>query len=80
MKNPKFKDADFLAGRISHPVVRAIMKFRNHPNISVIRSKFNPQNVKSFSKVNTDDVSTEINKLVHKKSNTEADIAVKLLK
>ena len=56
------------------------MKFRNHPNISVIRSKFNPQNVKSFSKVNIDDVWTEINKLVHKKSNTEADIAVKLLK
>lgn len=79
-KNPKFKGVDFLAGWIFHPVVRAIIKFRNHPNISAIRSKFNPQNVKSSSKVNTDDVSTEINKLVNKKSSTEADIVVKLLK
>ena len=33
LKIPEFKDIDFSAECISHPALKAIMKFRNHPSL-----------------------------------------------
>ena len=42
LKIPKFKDIDCSAQCISHPALKAIINFRNHPSVSVIRNTFNP--------------------------------------
>ena len=62
LKIQEFKDIDFSAECISHPAVKAIMRFPNHPSTSGIRNAFNPQSF-NFSKVSVDDVLKEINKL-----------------
>ena len=40
LKIPEFKDTDFSAECISHPALKAIMKFCNHPSVSAIRNAF----------------------------------------
>ena len=79
MKIPDFKDIDFSAECISHPALKAIIKFRNHPSVSVIRNAFDPQSF-NFSKVSVDDILKEINKLGNKKAIPKTDIPVKILK
>ena len=79
MKIPDFKDIDFSAECISHPALKAIIKFCNHPSVSAIRNAFDPQSF-NFSKVSVDDVLKEINKLGNKKAIPKTDIPVKILK
>ena len=79
LKIPEFKDIDLSAECISHPALKAIMKFRNHPSVSAIRNAFNPQSF-NFSKVSVDDVLKEINKLGNRKAIQNTDIPVKILK
>ena len=59
---PEFKGIDFSAECISHPALKAIMKFRIHPSVSAIRKTFNA-GIFSFSKVSVDDHLKEIIKL-----------------
>ena len=54
----------FSAECISHPVLKAIVKFRNHPIASAIRNALNPQSF-NFSKVSVDDVLNEISNTEH---------------
>ena len=79
LKIPEFKDIDFSTECIAHPALKAIMKSRNHPSVSAIRSAFNPQSF-NFSKVSVDDVLKEINKLGNRKAIRNTDIPVKILK
>ena len=79
LKISEFKDIDFSAECISHPALKAIMKFCNHPSISAIRNAFDPQFF-NFSKVSVDDVLKEINKLGNRKAIQITDIPVKILK
>ena len=41
LKIPEFKHIDLSAECISHPALKAIIKFRNHPSVSAIRNAFN---------------------------------------
>ena len=52
---PSSHVCDFSAECISHPTLKPIMKFRDHPSVSAIRNAFNPQSF-NISKVNVDDV------------------------
>ena len=79
LKIPEFKDIDFSTECIAHPALKAIMKSRNHPSVSAIRSAFNPQSF-NFSKVSVDDVLKEINKLGNRKAIRNTEIPVKILK
>ena len=42
LKIPEFKDIDFSAECISHPALKGIMKFHNHPSVSAIKNTSNP--------------------------------------
>ena len=55
LKIPEFEDIDFSAECISHPALKVIMKFHNHPSVSATRNTFNPQSF-NFSKVIVVDV------------------------
>ena len=76
---PEFKDIDFSAECISHPALKALMKFCNHPNVSAVRNAFNPQS-SNFSKFSVDDVLEEINKLGNRKAILNTDFPIKILK
>ena len=79
LKIPEFKDFDFSAECIPHPALKAIMKFRKHPSVSVITNAFKQQ-IFNFSKVRVDDVLEEINKLGNRKAIQNTDIPVKIPK
>ena len=74
LKIPEFKVIDFAAWCISHPALKALMKFHNHRSVSACKNAFNPQSF-NFSKVN--DVLKEINKLGNRKAMQCTDIPVK---
>ena len=79
LKVGEFKDIDFSAECISHPALKAIMKFLNHPSVSAIRNVFSPQSF-NFSKVSADDVLKEINKLGNRTAIQNTDIPANILK
>ena len=64
----------------SEPIDKAIMLFRFHPSILLIKSKINTSHKFSFTEIETDDVDKEIRSLNSKKSGTQNDIPAKILK
>ena len=79
LKIPELKGIDFSAECISHPALKAVMKFCNHPSVSAIRNAFNPQSF-NFSKVSVDDMPKEINKLGNRKAIQRTDLPINALK
>ena len=76
-KIPEYQETDSLANNISHPVFRAILKYRNHPNIVAIKN-LNKSSRFDFCRVCVQDVVKEINKLSTRKATP--DLPVKILK
>ena len=66
----------------SEPIDKKLlgMKFQFHPSILLIKSKINTSNSFSFTEIKTDDVDKEIHSLNSKKSGTQNDIPVKIIK
>ena len=71
LKIPEYQEADPLANNISHPIFRAMMKFRNHPSVIAI---------KNLNRVNVEDVEKEIRRLSTRKATQYSDLPVKILK
>ena len=78
LENSNFKDIDFSAEHISHPALKVLIKFCNHPSVSAIRNAFNLKNF-SFSKLNVY-VFREIKKLGNRKAIQRTNTPVKTLK
>ena len=64
----------------SHPALQAIMKYRNHPSINIIRHFSQRYSSFYFSQVEKNTVLKEIRRLSSKKAVQETDIPVKILK
>ena len=79
LKIPACQDTDTLANNISHPILKAITKFRNHPSIIVIKD-FNKNSRFDFCRVSVENVVTEIKKLSTQKATQSTDLPVKILK
>ena len=62
------------------PIDKAIVKFRFHHSILLIKSKINTSNSFSLRQIETDNVDKEIRTLNLKKAGTKNDIPVKVLK
>ena len=76
---PEYSGINILAERISHPTLKAILKYKNHPSIVIINNlkmNFNFY----FSVVSEEDFLKEIKKLNPRKSTQSTDISIKLLK
>ena len=66
---------------IDNPILKAIAKYENHPNILRIKNYMKEKDLNfSFEFVNKPKISKEINKLDGKKACQEHDIPVKLIK
>ena len=76
------KDDNLLTDVIekTDPVLKAIKKYKNQPNILRIRSSFEHPKVFPFKYFNVEDVKREINDLNSKKVTPKGDIAVKIIK
>ena len=79
LKIPGFHGGVLLAGNISHPIFRAILKYANHPSTIAIKD-LNYTSMFSFSNVSVAGVKKEIRKLDPKKATQNTDIPVRILK
>ena len=76
---PEYSGINILAERISHPTLKAILKYKNHPSIVAINNLKKNFNF-YFSVVSEEDFLKEIKKLNPRKSTQSTDIPIKLLK
>ena len=79
LKIPEYQEADPLANNISHPIFRAMMKFRNNPNVVAIKN-LNSGSRFNFCRVRVHDVEKEIRRLSTRKATQYSDLPVKILK
>ena len=81
LKIPEYQCENDLHNRLSsHPALQAIMKYRNHPSINIIRHFSQRYSSFYFSQVEKNTVLKEIRRLSSKKAIQETDIPVKILK
>ena len=59
LKLSEYQERDSLSNNISHPVFKATMKFRNHPNVTAIKNLNNGSRF-NFCRVSVEDVIKEI--------------------
>ena len=79
LKIPEFSNSDPQAENVSHPIFKAILKYKNHPSIIAIKNARNGPSF-YFCRVNVNDVRKEINRLKTRKAIQVTDIPVKILK
>ena len=79
LKIPEFSDTNPLAERLSDPVLKAILKYKNHPSIAAIRNTNNNSHF-HFNEVSVEDAYKEIRKLSTCKSVQSTDIPIRVLK
>ena len=81
LKIPEYQCENDLHNRLSsHPALQAIMKYRNHPSINIIRHFSQRYSSFYFSQVEKNTVLKEIRRLSSKKAVQETDIPVKIWK
>ena len=79
LKIPEFGDTNPLVERLSDPVLKAILKYNNHPSIAAIRNANNNSHF-HFNEVSVEEVYKETRKLSTRKSVQSTDIPVRVLK
>ena len=75
----EFSDTNPLAERLFNPVLKAILKYKNHPSIAVIRNVNNSFHF-HFNEVSVEEVYKEMRKLSTRKSVQSTDIPIRVLK
>ena len=77
LKIPEYQCEGDLYNRLfSHPALKSIIKYRNHPSINNIRNSSQRFSSFYFSQVNTSTVLKEIRRLSAKKATQETNIPV----
>ena len=79
LKIPKFSNSNPLAENIPHPIFKAILKYKNRPNIIAIKNARNGPGF-YFCGVSVNDVFKEIKRLKARKATQITDIPVKISK
>ena len=70
---PKYSDNDPSLDRIENGTIRAILKYRNHPSILVIRERKKAQINVCFKEVSTKEIQKEILNLNNKNASQNSD-------
>ena len=79
LKIPEHQVVYPLANSISHPIFRAMMKFRNHSSVIAIKN-LNSGSRFDFCRISVHDVEKEIRRLSTRKASQYSDLPVKILK
>ena len=77
---PECHDCEGISRNISDPILKAIVKYRNHPGIKTIRRVSNSNDFFSFDIVDRWKILEEISSLDHTKACQESDITTKIMK
>ena len=75
---PEYENLDCNFENVEDPVLRAILKFKNHPSITVIKEKAK-NSVFSFYEVDKEKIEKEINRLNKNKASQKSDIPIKII-
>ena len=78
LKIPEYENLDRNFENVEDPVLRAILKYKNHPSITVIKEKAK-NSVFSFYEVDKDKIKKEINRLNKNKASQKSDIPIKII-
>ena len=78
LKIPEYENRDRNFENVKDPVLRAILKYKNHPSITVIKEKAK-NSVFSFYEVDKDKIKKEINRLNKNKASQKSDIPIKII-
>ena len=77
---PEYHDCKGISRNISDPILKAIVKQRNHPTIKAIKRVSNSDDLFSFDNVDREKLFQEISSLDHTKPCQEPDIPTKIIK
>ena len=77
---PQFNQIDRTSENISDPVIKAIVKYRAHPSIIVIKENCTSKSNFNFSFAEKVDILKEIKMLLSNKATQNTDIPTKLIK
>ena len=76
----KYHDCEGISGNVSDPILKAIVKYRNHPDIKAIKKASNSNNLFSFDIVDGEKIVKEVSSLDRTKACKESDIHKKIIK
>ena len=79
LKIPRFSNTNPLAESLSDPILKAILKYKNHPSIVAIRNA-NDNSHFRFNEVSVEEIYKKIRKLSTRKSAQSADIPIRVHK
>ena len=74
---PEYHDYDGISRNISDPILKAIVKYRNHPSINAIKRVSNLNDLFSFDIVDREKNFKETGSMDHTKACQETDISTK---
>ena len=78
LKIPEYEKLDRSFENVEDPVLRATLKYKNHPSITVIKEKAK-NSLFSFFEVDKDKIKKEINRLNKNKASRKSDIPIKII-
>ena len=67
LNTPEYHEYEGISRNISDPILKAIVKYRNHPSIKAIEGVSNSKDLLSFDVVNIEKILKEISSLDHTK-------------
>ena len=76
----RFPNSDPLIRNIKDPTLKAILKYRKHPSITDIESRYKDVSSFNFAEVNEGDIEKEVFNLIGNKPFQNSDIPTKVFK
>ena len=80
LKIPQYSNFHPIAQNIEDPTLKAVVKYKSHPSILTIQTKYKVNNKFSFTEVTTQHIEKEIFHLETKKASQISDIPTKITK
>ena len=80
LKISRYTNEEPIVSNINDPTLKAILKYRNHPNITAIQNKCKIKDSFNFVEVDQQQIEKEILKLDANKASQSSDIPIKIVK
>ena len=80
LDNQQYNVDDLICENINDPLLRAIVRYRNHPSIVTIKKFCNSKSHFSFKNVQKEEILKELNNLNINKATQNTDIPTKIIK
>ena len=75
-----YEDPTTKAENIADTILKAIEKYKNHPNIRIIYDKYKTNSIFTFNEVSLEEIQKELKKLNPSKASQRPDIPTKIIR